>query len=200
LIGHNGRVCPILIPSGHSGETSQDDSLHKAYISCPAFKGKNSNGIHKLFRDSLREIYDKIFDIDAEPLPIPEDYYTAISNATEATGEEHTTMVDDHNLIYLFEYYKITKVGGVNSPYAYAEWPNARATPQYTPRSMKSDDSGKDPGLRRSENRHNLLQDRSRSSCSYSQADIQNCLLHGCNRRTSCCWVNCVVANSVYAY
>ena len=71
LIGHTGQVCPILIPSGHSGETSQDDSLHKAYISCPAFRGKDSNGIHRLFRDSLREIYDKIFDIDAEPLPIP---------------------------------------------------------------------------------------------------------------------------------
>ena len=67
------------------------DSLHKAYISCPAFRGKDNNGIHKLFRDSLREVYDKIFDIDAEPLPIPEDYCTAISNATEATGEGHTT-------------------------------------------------------------------------------------------------------------
>jgi len=99
LIGHTGQVCPILIPSGHSGETSQDDSLHKAYISRSAFKGKDSNGIHKLFRDSLREIYDKIFDIDAEPLPIPEDYYTSISNAKEAAGEEHTTVMDDHDLL-----------------------------------------------------------------------------------------------------
>jgi len=30
LIGHTRLVCPILIPSVHSGETSHDDSLHKA--------------------------------------------------------------------------------------------------------------------------------------------------------------------------
>ena len=82
MIGHTGHVCPIIIPACHSGETSQDDSLHKAYISCPAFKGKDHIGIHQLFRDSLREIFDKIFDIDAEPLPIQEDYFTTISNAT----------------------------------------------------------------------------------------------------------------------
>jgi hypothetical protein len=31
--------------------------------------------------------------------------------------------MDHHDLLYLFEYHKITKVGGVNSPYACAEWP-----------------------------------------------------------------------------
>ena len=99
LIGHTGHVCPIIIPSGHSGETSQDDSLHKAYISCPAFIGKDHDGIHQLFRDSFREIYDKIFDIEAEPLPIPEDYYTAISNAAKVAGEKHTTTMDHHDLL-----------------------------------------------------------------------------------------------------
>jgi hypothetical protein len=121
LIGHTGHVCPIIIPSGHSGDTSQVDSLHKAFISCPAFKGKDHNGIHKLFRDSLREIYDKIFGIDAEPLPTPEDYHTAISNAIELAGEGHTATMDQHDLLYLFEYHKIIKVGGVNSPYACAK-------------------------------------------------------------------------------
>jgi hypothetical protein len=74
LIGHTGQACPILIPSGHRGETSQDESLHKAYISCKTFRGKDHNGIQQLFRDNLREIYDKIFDINAEPLPTPEEY------------------------------------------------------------------------------------------------------------------------------
>ena len=122
MIGHTGQVCPILIPSGHSGETSQDDSLHKAYISCPAFRGKDSNGIRHIFRDSLREIYDKTFDIDAEPLPIPEDYFTAISHEIEAVGEGHTLVMEQCDLLYLFEYYKITKVGGAKSSYACAEW------------------------------------------------------------------------------
>jgi hypothetical protein len=123
LIGHAGHVCPIIIPTCHSGETSQDDSLHKAYVACPASRGKDHNGIHQLFRDSLREIYDNIFDIDAKPMPIPEDYYTAISNATEAAGEGHTTAMDQNDLLFLFEYYKITKVGGINNPYVYAESP-----------------------------------------------------------------------------
>ena len=90
MIGHIGQVCPILIPSGQSGETSQDDSLRRAYISCPAFRERDHNGIHQLFKDSLWEIYDKIFDIDAEPLPNPEDYYTPISIAIEAAGEGQT--------------------------------------------------------------------------------------------------------------
>ena len=31
--------------------------------------------------------------------------------------------MDQHDLLYLFEYYKITKIGGANSPYACVEWP-----------------------------------------------------------------------------
>ena len=55
-------------------------------------------------------------------MPILEDYYTAISNATEVAGEGHTTEMDHHDLLYLFEFYKITKIGGANKPYACVEW------------------------------------------------------------------------------
>ena len=123
LIGHAGQVCPTIIPTRHNGETSQDDSLHKVYISCSAFRGKDNNGINQLFRDNLREIYDAIFDIDAELVEVPEDYYTIISNATEAAGEGHIALMAIYDLLYLFEYYKIAKIGGANSPYACAEWP-----------------------------------------------------------------------------
>ena len=121
LIGHIGKVCPTIIPTGHSGETSQDDSLHKVYISCSAFRGKDSNGINQLFRDSLREIYDTIFDIDAEPMEVPGDYYTIISNATDVAGEDHIAVMDNYDLLYLFEYYITIKIGGTNNPYACAE-------------------------------------------------------------------------------
>ena len=50
-----------------------------------------------------------------------EDYYTTIASTTEAAGEGHTTEMDPHTLLYLFEYYKITKIGGPNNPYACAE-------------------------------------------------------------------------------
>ncbi len=56
-------------------------------------------------------------------MSIPEDYYTVISNGMEATGEGHTTEMDHRDLLYLLEYYKITKIGGANNPYEYAEWP-----------------------------------------------------------------------------
>ena len=85
LLGHTGQVCPTLIPIGHSGETSQDDSLHKLYTLCSAFIGKPN------FFDNLREIYDRLFEIDAEPMDIPEDYYTSIAIVTQAAGEGHTT-------------------------------------------------------------------------------------------------------------
>ncbi len=87
------------------------------------FLRKDNNGTHQLFRDILHEIYDKLFDIDGEEIDVPEDYYIAISNATEAAGEDHTTLMDPNSLLYLFEYYRIVKIGGANSPYAYTEWP-----------------------------------------------------------------------------
>ena len=123
MIGHSGQVCPTLIPAGYCKETSQYDSLHKAFIACPAFRGKDSNGIKQLFCDNLQEIYDRLYDIDAEPMDPHEDYYTTIATATKAAGEEHTTEMDSHTLLYLLEFYRITKIGGPNNPYACAEWP-----------------------------------------------------------------------------
>jgi len=81
-------------------------------------EGRITTGSNSYSKDNLREIYDKIFDIDAKPLPTPEDYYTPLANAIEAAGEGHTTTMDQHELLYLFEYHKISKVGGVSSPYA----------------------------------------------------------------------------------
>ena len=37
LLGHAGKVCPTLIPTRHAGEIAQDDSLHKAFVSCANF-------------------------------------------------------------------------------------------------------------------------------------------------------------------
>ena len=56
-------------------------------------------------------------------MDLPEDYSTPIAIITEAAGEGHTTEMDSHTLVYLLEFYRITKIGGPNSPYACAEWP-----------------------------------------------------------------------------
>ena len=82
LLGHTGQVCPTLIPSGHTGEIAQDDSLHNAFVSFANFRGKDSSSLLQLFRDSLQELYDKLYGIDAKHLNQPEDFYTALSDAT----------------------------------------------------------------------------------------------------------------------
>jgi hypothetical protein len=61
-------------------------------------------------------------------LYVPEDYYTTILTATEVAGEGHTTVMDYHDLLYIFEYYGINKIGGTNNPYACAEWPGIQIT------------------------------------------------------------------------
>ncbi len=110
MIGHTGQVCPTLIPSEHTGETAQDDSLHKAFVSCANFRGKDSNSLLQLFRDSLHELYDRLYDIDAEHLNQPEDFYTALSDATETTGDTHLVALDTLHALYLFEFLKIVKI------------------------------------------------------------------------------------------
>jgi hypothetical protein len=53
--------------------------LHKPCIACSFFRGKDINNVHQPFRDSLQELYDQLYDIDADAREASEDYYTAIS-------------------------------------------------------------------------------------------------------------------------
>jgi hypothetical protein len=64
-----------------------------------------------------------IFDINAEVTDAPEDFYTTISDATEAAKESHTVNLEALHNLYPFELYKIVKIGGTNKPYACIEWP-----------------------------------------------------------------------------
>ena len=123
MLGHTGQVCPTLIPTRHTGETDHDDSLHKAFVSCANFRGKNSSSILQLVRDNLQDLYDRQYDIDAEHISHPEDFYTALFKATEIGGDNHTSTLDTPHTLYLFEFLKIVKIGGNNSPYACIEWP-----------------------------------------------------------------------------
>jgi hypothetical protein len=77
-------------------------------------------------KDSLHELYDRLFEIDADATNISKDFYTAISDATDATGEGHAAELDPKLLLYLFEYHKIIKIWATNSPYACMEWPGVR--------------------------------------------------------------------------
>jgi hypothetical protein len=79
LLSNTCQVCPTFIPTGYMAETSHEDSLHKAYIACPMFIGMDNASLQQLFRDNLQEIHDILFDIDADALAVPEDYYSAIA-------------------------------------------------------------------------------------------------------------------------
>ncbi len=48
------------------------------------FRGKDSATLQQLFRDNLQEIHDRLFDIDVDAMEVPEDYYSAIAEATDS--------------------------------------------------------------------------------------------------------------------
>jgi hypothetical protein len=58
------------------------------------FRGRDSATLHQLFRDSLQELYDRLFDIDADSLVVPEDYYSAIAEASELAGDKQNIEQD----------------------------------------------------------------------------------------------------------
>jgi hypothetical protein len=89
-------------------------------------RGKDSAALHQLFRDSLQELYNRLFDIDADALVVPEDYYSAIAEASELAGDRRSMELDPQVLLYLMEFYKIVKIGGINSPFACMEWPGIK--------------------------------------------------------------------------
>jgi hypothetical protein len=63
-------------------------------------------------------MYDKVISLDAYTHDNPDDYYTTLSDAIEAANDRHYVELDPQHLLYLFEYSKIIKVGGVNNTYA----------------------------------------------------------------------------------
>ncbi len=60
LLTYNDNVSPIIIPTRHMGEESDDPSLHKISISCAIFRGKDNNTLRSFLQDSLAEQYDEI--------------------------------------------------------------------------------------------------------------------------------------------
>jgi len=52
---------------------------------------------------------------------IPNDFYTAISDAIYYAGDATIVELHSPELLYMFEFYKITKIGGTTSPYVNIE-------------------------------------------------------------------------------
>ena len=54
---------------------------------------------------------------------MPEDLYSALSEATDIAGEQAIVELNTGVQLYLFEFSKITKTGGINNPFVNIEWP-----------------------------------------------------------------------------
>ena len=75
--------------------------------------------------DNLNEIYEDLILNNDNDFNLPEDLIdslvTSISLA-ESENEANITL-EPTELLYLFEFSRIYKVGGISSPYATIEWP-----------------------------------------------------------------------------
>ena len=120
LLTHHGIVSPIIIPTGHMGEESDDPSLHKIFISCANFRGKDNNTLQKFLHDSLAEQYDEILLHPDDNFIILEYFVGIFATAISESTSSNTNIIALKNidLLYLMEYNRIYKVGGVSSPYA----------------------------------------------------------------------------------
>ena len=54
---------------------------------------------------------------------MPEDFFSALNEAAEITGDQATVELDASTQLYLLEFNMITKTGGINSPFVTIEWP-----------------------------------------------------------------------------
>jgi len=84
------HACPILLPTGHTIEKSEDASLHRLHISCAAFRGLDLGSLLQLFKDSLKDIYDNTISLDgADAYQMLDDYFTALNDATQASANQY---------------------------------------------------------------------------------------------------------------
>jgi hypothetical protein len=77
LLTYNGCVNLVIIPTGHLGDESDDPTLHKVFISCTHFKGKDNGALHALVKDNLAEQYEDLFLLPDDDFDIPEDLLTS---------------------------------------------------------------------------------------------------------------------------
>ena len=53
---------------------------------------------------------------------MPDDYFTALNDAMQASADQTAVDLDSRTILYLFEFNRINKTGGINNPYATIEW------------------------------------------------------------------------------
>ncbi len=102
-------------------------SLHRAYASCDLFRGKDSGELPILLRNNYKDTYDDYILTEKNFQP-PDDFIDIFINAIVAadTDNDEAITPSPSDSLYLFEFSKIVKVGGISSPYASIEWPGVQ--------------------------------------------------------------------------
>ncbi len=89
LLTYTGHVCPILLPTCHTSETSEDSFLRRLHASCAAFRGIDAGSLLQLFKDNLKDIYDNTISLNnADAHHVPDEYFTALNDATQASTDQ----------------------------------------------------------------------------------------------------------------
>ena len=87
------------------------------------FRGRDSIGIRALLRESRHAHYEALLDDNGNhDYNILKDFYTAISDVIEYAGDATTLELHSPELLYMFEFYIIPKIGGIVSLYVSIEW------------------------------------------------------------------------------
>ena len=87
--------------------SAQSSCLH---VSCAAFRGLDAGSLLQLFKDVLKDIYDNTISLDgADAHQMPNDYFTALNDATQASADQPAVDLDNKTMLYLFEFKKISK-------------------------------------------------------------------------------------------
>jgi len=97
------------------------------------FRERDNIGIRALLIESLQAHYEVVLDNNGnQDYTIPNDFYTAISDAIDYAGDATIVELHSPELLCLFEFYKISKIGGTVSPYVNIEWPWSQISMAFT--------------------------------------------------------------------
>ena len=108
MLTHGGRVIPVIIPTGHMGEESDDPSLHKIFISYANFRGKDNGAIQSYLQDNLAVVYEELLLNPEEEFIIPKDFVDIITTTiSKSTAANNNITLKNTHLLYLMEYNRI---------------------------------------------------------------------------------------------
>ena len=72
----------------------------------------------------MSKTYENILALDTvDDFQVPENFYSALNEAAKVAGTQATVELNAADRLYLFEFSKITKTGGINIPFVTMEWP-----------------------------------------------------------------------------